>query len=60
MIPKDPFNTLSNGLMGFSGSLFAVITTFQEQIDWYVRFAGAIVGLTIGVISLYRLVRKKK
>ena len=60
MLPtKDTFQVVTNGFVGMSGSLFAVISTFQQQLDWSVRFTGPLVGLTIGVVSLYRLVKRK-
>jgi hypothetical protein len=48
-----------NGLVGMSASMIAVVSTFQEQLDWYVRFSGSCICLAIGLISLYRAVRRK-
>jgi hypothetical protein len=58
----SPMNTpqiLLNGLIGICGSTFAVVSTFQEQLDWSVRFTGSCIGLAIGLISLYRAFSRK-
>ena len=53
-------HTLCNGLLGMAASSFAVITSFQEQIEYSVRMTGALIGCVIGAITLYNLLNKKK
>lgn len=46
----------TNGITGAIASSLAVITTFQEQLDWWVRFSGSVILLAISVVSLYNMV----
>ena len=52
--------TAFNGLVGMASSCFAVISTFQEQLEWWIRISGASLGLLIGTITLYNLLKEKK
>lgn len=53
-------HTLINFAVGFASSVCAVLTTFQEQLEWGIRVSGGILGLLIGVITLVNLIRNKK
>ena len=52
------YHTLINGIAGMTASLGAVITTFQTQLEWWVRMTGGLLGLAIACITLYNLIRK--
>ena len=49
-----------NGITGILASAGTVLTTFQTQLEWWVRMAGSFVGLLIALISLYNLLKPKK
>lgn len=49
--------TLAKGLVGTITPVIGVITSFQEQLEFWLRFAGLVVGLAVGVCTLYSLVR---
>ena len=51
-------NTAVNGLLGTAAPLLGVITSLQEQVEWGLRIGSLLVGLVIGIISLYQLLRK--
>jgi len=53
-------HTIINGLIGTASSCFAVITTFQEQLEYSVRMTGALIGCVVGAITLYNLIKNKK
>jgi len=53
-------HTTINGLIGMASSTFAVITTFQDQLEWGVRLAGGILGILVALITIYNLLKKKK
>jgi hypothetical protein len=38
--------------------MVGVITSLQEQVEWHLRIASLIVGLTVGIMSLVAMVRK--
>jgi hypothetical protein len=52
--------TLTNGITGVLASFGAVITTFQTQLEWWVRMSGSVLGILVAAITLYNLVRKAK
>jgi hypothetical protein len=52
-------HTLTNGIIGAAASFLGVLTTFQEQLDWALRITGASIGILIGLITLYNLLKKK-
>jgi sorbitol-specific phosphotransferase system component IIC len=47
-----------NGIIGISGSLFAVLTTFQEQLEFWVRITGGLLGILIALITLLNFICK--
>jgi succinate-acetate transporter protein len=52
--------TAINGIIGVLSSGFAVLTTFQEQLEWVVRVTGGFLGIIVVCITIYNLLRKKK
>ena len=55
-ISNSPMWSYTNGITGAIASSLAVITTFQEQLDWWVRFSGSVILLAISAVSLYNMV----
>jgi heme A synthase len=53
-------STAVNGIIGVVSSGFAVLTTFQEQLEWGVRVTGGFLGIIVACITIFNLVRKKK
>jgi hypothetical protein len=51
---------LVNGTIGAIASLLGVISTFQEQFEYGVRITGGLIGILVGLITLYNFIRKKK
>lgn len=54
------FYNLVNGLVGVIASLLGVISTFQEQLEYGIRITGGIIGILIGLVTLYNFVKKRK
>lgn len=50
-------NHISHPVTGILASAGSVITSFQIQLDWGVRFAGSAIFLLIAVISAVRAIR---
>ncbi len=48
---------IGNGTVGTISSFLGVLTTFQEQLEHWVRICGGVLGIIIGLITLYRLLR---
>jgi len=51
---------LINGAVGTVASLLGVISTFQEQLEYGVRITGGLIGIAIGLVTLYNFARKRK
>jgi putative flippase GtrA len=50
--------TATSASVGVSASVIAVITSFQQEIEWWVRISTSVIGLMIAIVSLYIMVRK--
>ena len=57
MPPHDHSFTISAAI-GAVASVLGVLTTFQEEIEWWVRITGGVVTILIGVLSLVHMIRK--
>ena len=55
-ISNSPMWSYANGITGAMASSLAVITSFQEQLDWWVRFSGSVILLAISAVSLYNMI----
>ena len=49
---------LFHNTIGTLAPLVAVITSFQEDIEFWLRISGLIVGLIVGLASLWRIITK--
>ncbi len=53
-------HTLVNGITGILASAGAVLTTYQTQLEWWVRVASSFACLTVSIITIYNLIKRKK
>lgn len=60
MRPSIDLDYVSKAIVGIASPMLGLITSFQEQIEWYLRIASLLVGLAVGLISLAAVVRKFK
>ena len=51
---------LTRGTVGTATPILAVLTSFQEQIEWYMRVAGLAGALIVSILTILSLLRKKK
>ena len=54
MINTRIFDTL----IGMAAPVIGLITSMQEQFEYWLRVGSLIVGIAVGLASLYRIVRK--
>jgi hypothetical protein len=47
-----------SSIAGTVTPILAVITSLQEQIEFWLRVSGLIVGLLVGLLSLWHHIRK--
>lgn len=50
---------LAHGAIGTITPILGVITSMQEQIEWGMRVGSLLVGLVVGLISLFRLIKSR-
>ena len=51
-------HNLTNGLIGMAASGVAVLTTFQQELEWWIRITGGMLGILIAVITLLNFLCK--
>ena len=49
---------ISNGVIGLLASTGTVLTTFQTEVDWWVRNTAGVCGIFVACVTLYNLIRK--
>lgn len=49
---------LYHSLAGTVAPILGVITSLQEQIEYGLRISGLIVGLVVGLLSLWQIIKK--
>lgn len=47
-----------HGIAGTVAPALGVITSFQEQLEWGLRMTSLTIGVIVGLISLFRLLKK--
>ena len=47
-----------DSLLGMAAPVIGLITSMQEQFEYWLRVGSLIVGIAVGLASLYRIVRK--
>jgi len=62
MTHDENLTVLSKLAMGVSGmtlNALAVITSMQEQIEWGFRIFSLVIGITVGLLTIWSLLKKK-
>jgi len=54
------FKIALHGVIGSSASVLAVLTTFQENLEFGLRVVGSLLGIVTAVLSIVRILRKTK
>ncbi len=50
---------LTKGATGVAGSVIAVVSPYQEQVEWTIQILGGLLGIAVAVVSLYHLLKNK-
>jgi hypothetical protein len=50
---------LVRGTTGLAGSTLAVLSPYQEQMEWTIQILGGLLGIAVAVVSLYHLLKNK-
>jgi len=51
---------ISKGIVGVSGSALGIITTFQTDLEWWVRIVGGLLGIAVAIVTLIKLLKPSK
>ena len=51
--------TLSKGLAGTVVPFLAVLTSFQQELDYWLRIASLCIGIAVGLASFISIVTKR-
>jgi sorbitol-specific phosphotransferase system component IIC len=51
-------HNLLNGAIGIASSAVAVLTTFQESLEYWIRVTGGMLGILIALITLLNFLCK--
>lgn len=49
---------LLHGVAGTVAPALGVITSFQEQLEWSLRMTSLTIGIIVGLLSLFKLLKK--
>ena len=49
---------LLHGIAGTVAPALGVVTSFQEQLEWSLRMTSLTIGIVVGLLSLFKLLRK--
>jgi hypothetical protein len=55
----DTGRDILHGIAGTVAPALGVITSFQEQLEWGMRMTSLTIGLVVGLISLWNLLKKR-
>jgi hypothetical protein len=55
----DTGRDILHGIAGTVAPALGVITSFQEQLEWGMRMTSLTIGLVVGLLSLWNLIRKR-
>ena len=47
-----------DSLIGMAAPVMGLITSMQEQFEYWLRVSSLVVGIAVGIASLYRLINK--
>jgi len=47
-----------DSLVGMAAPTLGLITSMQEQFEYWLRIGSLLVGITVGLVSLYRVLKK--
>ena len=50
---------ITKGITGITGSLIAVTIPYAEFIQWVIQVIGGLLGITVAIITLYNLLKRK-
>jgi hypothetical protein len=50
--------TLANGVFGMIATAGSIMTSFQSEIEWWLRVSSLVIGIAVGLLTLRNLIKK--
>jgi len=47
-----------DSLIGMAAPVIGLVTSMQEQFEYWLRVGSLVVGIAVGLASLYRIIKK--
>tara|TARA_R100001463_G_scaffold98907_2_gene153403 strand:- start:104 stop:268 length:165 start_codon:yes stop_codon:yes gene_type:complete len=47
-----------DSLIGMAAPVIGLVTSMQEQFEYWLRVGSLVVGIAVGIASLYRIINK--
>lgn len=57
---EEHHHTLAKGAVGIGANLLGVITSFQQELEWWLRISSLAVGLVVGLLTAWSIIRKAR
>ena len=51
------YSHIIEGLLGSTATFLGFITSIQEQLEYWLRISSLLIGMLVGVVTLYRILR---
>lgn len=55
----DSLHDLAQGSAGTATAMLAVVTSLQQQVEFWLRISSLLVGIAVGLATLWSLLRKR-
>jgi len=52
------YSKVLDSLVGMTAPVLGLVTSMQEQFEYWLRLGSLIVGISVGLLSFYRLLKK--
>ena len=52
------YSKVLDSLVGMTAPMLGLITSMQEHFEYWLRVGSLIVGISVGLVSLYRVIKK--
>jgi hypothetical protein len=57
-VTADQGKDILHGFIGTIAPAVGFVTSFQEQLEWWMRMTSLTIGILVGILSLVKLLRK--
>lgn len=52
------FDHFTKTIFGVCAPVLGVLTSFQQEIEWHLRIISLVIGIIVGLLSMWGLIRK--